>query len=562
MSYIGIEPSTAAFPFDQFSGNGTTTAFTMSYAPASTTSMVVCISGVVQNPNTYSIVGLTLTFSAAPPTGTNNIAVLYLGIPATSVTTPGNTAYLTTTSFTATGGQTTFTPSATYQVGYINVIRNGSQLAPADFTATNGTTVVLANPCVAGDTVVTQGYTLASLVNALPLTGGTVTGATTFSGTTAFSGTNTFSGASTFTNQVTINGGSASGYTGYKNRIINGNMIISQYNGTSSTTPIGDGYFIDRWRDICTQGSKFTRGQNLNLVTPPSGFSNYLGVQIAATATVGASDYFVVRQIIEGNNITDLNWGATAASAGYTASPVTLSFWVRSNITGTFGGSVQNGTGARSYPFTYTILSANTWEFETITIPGEITGTWATSNLAGLVVNFGLGVGTTFSGTANTWGSSNFLSATGATSLMGSTSNVFYVTGVQLERGSNATSFEFRDYGRELVMCQRYYWKRVGGASASTYEPIGSGGIYSTPTNARIFVPYPMPMRAIPTFSTNGTLYVAVATGNLTPSTISSYAGLNSALIDVTVSSSTMGYAAVYYTSNTTSDYFQASAEL
>ena len=109
MSYIGQAPTSAAFPFDQFSGNGTTTAFTMSYAPASTTSMVVCISGVVQNPNTYSITGLTLTFSAAPPTGTNNIGVLFLGLPASGVTTPGNTAYLTTTSFTATAGQTTFT---------------------------------------------------------------------------------------------------------------------------------------------------------------------------------------------------------------------------------------------------------------------------------------------------------------------------------------------------------------------------------------------------------------------------------------------------------------------
>jgi hypothetical protein len=120
---------------------------------------------------------------------------LYLGIPATSVVSPGNTAFLTTTSFTATAAQTTFTPSSTYQVGFINVIRNGSQLAPADFTATNGTTVVLGNACVAGDTVVTQGYTLTSIANALPLTGGTVSGNLTVSGTlTAAGGTSGFSG--------------------------------------------------------------------------------------------------------------------------------------------------------------------------------------------------------------------------------------------------------------------------------------------------------------------------------------------------------------------------------
>lgn len=180
MSYIGAQPTTAAFPFDQFSGNGSTTAFTLTYAPASTTSIIVSVSGVVQNPNAYSCIGTTLTFSAAPPTGTNNIAVLYLGLPVIGVSSPGNTAYFSSTSFTATAGQTTFTPSGSYTVGFINVIRNGSQLAPADYTATNGTTVVLNNACVAGDVVVIEVFTLTSISNALPLTGGTVTGASTF----------------------------------------------------------------------------------------------------------------------------------------------------------------------------------------------------------------------------------------------------------------------------------------------------------------------------------------------------------------------------------------------
>jgi hypothetical protein len=239
MSYIGVSPSTAAFPFDQFSGNGTTTAFTMSYAPASTTSMVVCISGVVQNPNTYGISGLTLTFSAAPPTGTNNIAVLYLGIPATSVTTPGNSAYLSSTEFTATAGQTTFTPSGSYQVGFINVIRNGAQLAPSDYTATNGTTVVLGSACAVGDSVVIEVYNLVSVANALPSTGGTVTGATTFN--------------STFSSTVSINGANGSGYTGYKNRIINGGMVIDQRNnGASVTISTTNIYSVDRW--VCIRG--------------------------------------------------------------------------------------------------------------------------------------------------------------------------------------------------------------------------------------------------------------------------------------------------------------------
>jgi hypothetical protein len=180
VSYIGAQPTTGSFPFDQFSGDGSTTAFTLTYAPASTTSIIVAISGVVQNPNLYSVIGTTITFSPAPPSGTNNISVLYLGLPVIGVSSPGNTAYFSSTSFTATGGQTTFAPSGSYQVGFINVIRNGSQLAPADYTATDGTTVVLNNACTAGDVVVIEVYTLTSISDALPLTGGTVTGATTF----------------------------------------------------------------------------------------------------------------------------------------------------------------------------------------------------------------------------------------------------------------------------------------------------------------------------------------------------------------------------------------------
>jgi hypothetical protein len=192
MSYIGAEPTTAAFPFDQFSGNGTTTAFTLTYAPASTTSIIVAISGVVQNPNLYSVIGTTITFSPAPPTGTNNISVLYLGLPVIGVSNPGNTAYFSSTSFTATGGQTTFTPSGSYTPGFINVIRNGSQLAPANYTATNGTTVVLNNACVAGDIVVIEVFTLTSISNALPLTGGTVTGASTFNSSLSVAGNLSF----------------------------------------------------------------------------------------------------------------------------------------------------------------------------------------------------------------------------------------------------------------------------------------------------------------------------------------------------------------------------------
>jgi len=180
MSYIGAEPTTAAFPFDQFSGDGTTTAFTLTYAPASTTSIVVAISGVVQNPNLYSVVGTTLTFSPAPPSGTSNIAVLYLGLPVITGSSPGNTAFLSATDLTATASQTVFASAGSYTPGFVQVYRNGARLGNADFTATNGTTITLASAATSGDLVTIEYYTLTSLTNALPLTGGTVTGSTTF----------------------------------------------------------------------------------------------------------------------------------------------------------------------------------------------------------------------------------------------------------------------------------------------------------------------------------------------------------------------------------------------
>jgi hypothetical protein len=200
MSYIGSEPTTAAFPFDQFSGDGTTTAFTLTYAPASTTSIIVAISGVMQNPNLYSVVGTTLTFSPAPPTGTNNISVLYLGLPVIGSSSPGNTAFLSSTDLTATASQTVFASAGSYTPGFVQVYRNGARLGNADFTATNGTTITLASAATAGDLVTIEYYTLTSLTNALPLTGGTVTGTVTFN--SAITGA-----AATFSGIVAANGG-------------------------------------------------------------------------------------------------------------------------------------------------------------------------------------------------------------------------------------------------------------------------------------------------------------------------------------------------------------------
>jgi len=171
MSYIGAQPTTAAFITDQFNGTGSQTAFTLSVAPATTSSILVSVSGVLQDPTTYSVSGTTLTFSAAPPSGTGNISVRFLGIPASGVAT---TAYRTVTEFTATAGQTSFSVPS-YTAGYINVYRNGALLGTSDYTATSGTTVVLANPASSGDLVVTESFFVSSVLNAIPATAGAVT---------------------------------------------------------------------------------------------------------------------------------------------------------------------------------------------------------------------------------------------------------------------------------------------------------------------------------------------------------------------------------------------------
>lgn len=170
MSYIGNSPISTAFLTDTFSGNGSTVAFTMAIAPATSASALVAVSGVLQDPSTYSVSGTTLTFSVAPPSGTNNISVRYLGIPASGITT---TSYRTVTEFTATASQTTFiVPS--YTVGYVDVYRNGVMLGSADYTATSGTTIVLAVGATSGDLIRVESFYVSSVLNAIPGTTGSV----------------------------------------------------------------------------------------------------------------------------------------------------------------------------------------------------------------------------------------------------------------------------------------------------------------------------------------------------------------------------------------------------
>jgi len=253
-------------------------------------------------------------------------------------------------------------------------------------------------------------------------------------------------------NTAQINGmtPTAQSLQGFRNRIINGDMRIDQRNAGASVTPTNLQYCVDRFLFGLSQTSKLTAQQT---TVAPSGFTNSFRITSSSSYAVISSDFFFLRQPIEGFNVADLAWGTASAAT------VTLSFMVYSSLTGTFGGSVRNSANNRSYPFTYTVSAANTWTTAAITIPGDTSGTWLTNNGMGIDVCFGVGVGSNFSGTAGAWAGSNFVSATGAVSVVGTSGATFYITGVQLEAGSVATPFERRPYGTELVLCQRYYEK-------------------------------------------------------------------------------------------------------
>jgi hypothetical protein len=285
-----------------------------------------------------------------------------------------------------------------------------------------------------------------------------------------------------------LNGGPLAGT---RNRIINGDMRIDQRNAGASVTPAPDTYTLDRW-----YVSELTDGSiSVQRVTEaPATFTNSLKVTVSTTdATLAAGQITEVKQVIEGFNTADLGFGAAGAST------VTLSFWVRSSVTGTFSGSLQNGALNRSYPFSYAINLANTWEQKSITIAGDTTGTWVTNNNAGLYLVFSLGAGTTYSGTAGAWAGSDLRAVTGAVNLLATASATWQITGVQLEAGTVATPFERRSYGQELALCQRYY--EIGGSSTNSIY----NGYTITSTVYMYGVPFVVTKRAAPTIVTTNT---------------------------------------------------------
>jgi hypothetical protein len=286
----------------------------------------------------------------------------------------------------------------------------------------------------------------------------------------------------------------ALGYPSFKNRIINGAMMIDQRNAGASVTSSANGtYFLDRWRNYQTANSKFSVQQSS---TAPTGFTKSMLITSLSAYSIGAGDILAMDYRIEGNNVADLAWGTASAA------PVTLSFWVRSSLTGTFGGAVSNSAGNRSYPFSYTVNSANTFEYKTVTIAGDTSGTWLTDTGVGIELFFSLGTGSTYSGATGSWAGAQYISATGATSVVGTNGATFYITGVQLEKGSTATSFDYRPYGTELALCQRYFETFGGGSNVM----LPGSGTWASTTNAVISLVYTVQKRSSPTMSYAGTV--------------------------------------------------------
>jgi hypothetical protein len=252
---------------------------------------------------------------------------------------------------------------------------------------------------------------------------------------------------------VNSNNISADNSLGFRNRIINGDMRIDQRNaGAAVTINTGSNtYTLDRWvaAGAATDGV-FTVDQ---VTDAPTGFVNSTKITVTtADASIGADQSYLFFQFIEGNNVADLAWGNANAQT------ITLSFWVRSSLTGTFGGALNNSANNRGYPFTYSISAANTWEYKTITIAGDTSGTWLTDTGRGIALRFQIGAGSDRIATAGSWtGTSNIFGATGATNIISTLNADWYITGVQLEVGSVATPFERRPFGTELALCQRYY---------------------------------------------------------------------------------------------------------
>ena len=419
MAFIGNTPTQQAFvpAVDVFSGNGSTTAFTLSRTVGTVAQVEAVIENVVQSPSdAYTVSGNTITFTSAPPSGTNNIYVRYTS-PITQVMQPSQ--------------------------GSVNYSSMDSNMQAK------------------------QGI-------------------------------------------------------GFKNRIINGAMVIDQRNAGASITPTDGQFSLDRFGCRLSQASKYSVQQNAGSVTPPIGFTNYLGVTSLSAYTVGSGDNFNIQHRIEGYNFADLGWGTANAKT------VTISFLVYSSLTGSFGAAFNNASGNRTYPFSYTISSANTWTQVSVTVAGDTSGTWNTTNGRGLEIDFSLGAGSSYTGTAGSWSTNFYLAPTGSVNVVSTNGATWYMTGVQLEVGTQATTFDYRPISTEIQLCQRYFvrWRNSSTSDGTVWNPQVSPIQSGTTGNIALNPSLPTVMRTTATsittnltnanYTSSWTMDSAYVTGNVT----------------------------------------------
>lgn len=310
--------------------------------------------------------------------------------------------------------------------------------------------------------------------------------------------------------------GAVSALPSFKNRLINGAMTFAQ----RSTGPISNTVAsatlkyntLDRWGYWAGANGYFYLEQS---TTAPPGYNNSALITSGSATTVSSGVYATFSQRIEGYNILDLLWGTS------TAQSVAVSFWINCSLTGTFSGYVFNSNYSYCYPFTFTIPTANTWVQITKLIPGPTSGTWNTTTGIGLEFGITLAAGSNFQDTANAWTTKSYaIGSAGSTNLLSTNGATMYVTGVQLEAGASATTFDYRDYGRELQMCQRYYETFYGVSGAyiiDVFQAISGSNVTGGGS-------YKVEKRASPSVSLVGTVYAnGYNNGSAGAMTISSY---------------------------------------
>ena len=340
----------------------------------------------------------------------------------------------------------------------------------------------------------------------------------------------------------------------FKNRIINGAMLVSQRNGTTSVTASNSTYNLDRWTVSSSTGSTVTVVQS---TTAPAGFANSMLYTVTSGSATASNQYFGFRQYIEAYNTSDMNFGSANAVT------FTVSFWVRSSLTGIYPVTLANATDTRLYPTSFTVNAANTWEQKTITVAGDTTGTWlGATNGIGMSLQIYPSLGTGFRGTANVWNASAIYGPTGLVDFVATTGNTFYLTGVQLEVGTQATTFDYRSYGTELALCQRYCFAFNDSTSAGNAS-YGVGNVFNA-SNINICGFFPISMRIAPTgitVTSPTSFFIGTGGSNTTTSSIS-YGGCSTSSYELSCAATGVTSGTVILLNNSRGGQLLWSAEL